>query len=1127
MVRLAAAEDNAADFARYQRQLTEVEPSDTNQVALIKGLLANDEADAALDALGAHVQAIVKTPGAWDELLPLLTQKALTGKAGDLLARELGGEKADARNRFTLALFQLTAGHLDEAKAALWDIFSLRSPHAAAPVKPPAPPAATPAEAYLVFYGDGGTPAEQRLADAVRARPAAQALLDPETNQGGQSLNSFFASAPVAATAGHPDPLDTTRDTALIYLAALALKQNAAGPFLAELDRRLAARDGSREDRLVAYASVDAAGPLLREIAAQAHAPEPDLDIFCAWQLYLLALTNEQANAAANNGGTPPEGQGKLTPAQIEVMGPLAEILFRRVTLERPEAAEVLDTTRIAFYNALGLKQKADEIQSAFLARIDEHASPNLLGEALDLLITGDLGAPERAQTRTLARALATGLARTHNVNLRQSALAVPAALLANTDGGAAKLTPADLGSLLADLMVLWYPAGPPPAPGTPVPAATSSGQPRQWVSSAALNLEGDFLPPVRYLDADISSAIEQVEGQLQQRANNNGGDGTALAKTLHDALARQAQALPEAQRFYPLLVSVYTDFSQGDAPAALTTAQALLATRPADVDLRLLTAIILARLDRTADAIALLQAAGEVHDPDAARYVQYGILTFAGLAEDKETARAAARRLAAMTVPPEERDELVEKLRELDLKAEADRLDQSVSAVATQAALRQRNGLPSHASVLDYDTLEQLQALEKDKNTAGALALVRNVLAALPATGQAADQGDAVAASALQTLDRLHKRDDFIAEARKQIASDPDSLALNYQLALLCGPRTGEEQKNPRLRYFSDKLPFWVRLTRDSDGQVSGAYSADGKRWVRLGHAPVALGAAPEAALAAVGWGNAAPGGEVRAESGEFSLRDPSEDPSAGETDAPPADKTVGATADSVAMKPDSAPSGSTPETLGGTLALRGSDNGQDTPDWDALPTVHQPLGAAQEMAVRVTAFAGPDARSRPAVAVMFRASLAPDAPFAAVLVGHDGGASFVSRLGPDASLPYWHKLATLRPKEARYTRLLASHLAEDGKWEEAATLYDSLFSRDPDEIISHYGEFATFYQHDVVRLANLLLNWQPGPANGRRGSPGGLYTDTARRCVAAHRDDLAVPLARRAAELNSALGN
>ena len=448
-MRLAASEENAAEFARYQRLLTEVEPSDLNQVELVKALLANDEADAALDALAAHVSAIVKVPGAWDELLPLLTQKALTGKAGDLLARELGGEKADPRNRFTLALFQMTAGHLDEAKSAWWDIFSMRLPHAAATAKPSAPPVALPDEAYLVFYGNGGTVAELRLADAVHARSSAQALLDPESAQGGQSLGTTLGAAPAAALAGQPDPLDTTRDAALVYLAAVAVKQNATEPFLAELDRRLAARDSSRQDRLVAYASVDATDPLLREIAAQARAPEPDLDIFCAGQLFSVASGNEQANAAASNGGAPAESPGKLTAAQIDAMGPLAEVLFRRVTLARPETTEVLDVVRIAFYTALGRKAQADEIQRGFLARINEHASATLLSEAVELLLASDLDAGQRAQMRTLARALAIQTNRTHNVNLRQGEMSFPAALLANTETGAVQAAASGLCRVL------------------------------------------------------------------------------------------------------------------------------------------------------------------------------------------------------------------------------------------------------------------------------------------------------------------------------------------------------------------------------------------------------------------------------------------------------------------------------------------------------------------------------------------------------------------------------------------------------------------------------------------------------------------------------------------------------
>ena len=207
------------------------------------------------------------------------------------------------------------------------------------------------------------------------------------------------------------------------------------------------------------------------------------------------------------------------------------------MTLARPETTEVLGVVRIAFYTALGRKAQADEIQRGFLARIDEHASATLLSEAVELLLASDLDAGQRAQMRTLARALAIQTNRTHNVNLRQGEMSFPAALLASTETGASRLPPADFAESLADLMVLWYPADPPPAPGTPVPTTTSAGQPRQWVANGMLNLDGDSLPPLRYLPEDMNSAIEQVENQLQQKAN--AGDASALST----ALTRRAGA--------------------------------------------------------------------------------------------------------------------------------------------------------------------------------------------------------------------------------------------------------------------------------------------------------------------------------------------------------------------------------------------------------------------------------------------------------------------------------------------------------------------------------------------------------------------------------------------------------
>ena len=118
LVRIAEDEQNTAEIARYQALLAEVEPSDQNKLALVSALLENNQADAGFNALRAHLASILKTPGAWDQLLPLLARNDLTAKAGDLLNAEMGGDHADVKARFTLALFQAVAGNVEQARAA-------------------------------------------------------------------------------------------------------------------------------------------------------------------------------------------------------------------------------------------------------------------------------------------------------------------------------------------------------------------------------------------------------------------------------------------------------------------------------------------------------------------------------------------------------------------------------------------------------------------------------------------------------------------------------------------------------------------------------------------------------------------------------------------------------------------------------------------------------------------------------------------------------------------------------------------------------------------------------------------------------------------------------------------------
>ena len=323
LVRIAEAEDNAAELARYQALLAEVEPSDQNRFTLVAALLANNQPEAGFNALRANLPAILKIPGAWDELLPLLARNELTLKTGDLLAAEMGGEHADIKARFTVALFQAVAGNLDQARASFWSIFDTKTGPAAVSLPAPSKTAGSAAggtaaatSLSMAIYGGDSIP-EQRYRAGEMTRRTAQMLLYPGGVAGfgrGRGLPAM-PSLP-SGLPNTPTATDTTRDAALLYLAALAVKDHTAAEFMAELDHHLAARDSSRADRLVADSLMEDVDSQVREIVAQVQNPEPGLDGLALSRAALIAYNNSAQFRRYSE--LPP-----LTAAQAAALAPL------------------------------------------------------------------------------------------------------------------------------------------------------------------------------------------------------------------------------------------------------------------------------------------------------------------------------------------------------------------------------------------------------------------------------------------------------------------------------------------------------------------------------------------------------------------------------------------------------------------------------------------------------------------------------------------------------------------------------------------------------------------------------------------------------------------------------------
>ena len=1091
LVRLSNEEQNTAEAARYQALLTEAEPSDQNKLALVEALFDNNQPTEGFNALQANLSAILKIPGAWNQLLPALAHHDLTTKAGELLTRETGGPDADLKSRFTLALFQAIAGDMVQAKTAFWTVFASKSP------RPPAPPAPTPpatSSSYAFSLYQGGGVAQRRYQEAMYTQNMAQNFLSNGGKNMGRSRN--FYSVGNSPQPGGPGAADTARDAALLYLAAIAVKENDAVPFLAELGRRLDARDSSREDRLVAWALVDAVEPFLQETAAQIRTPDPEMDVFCLSHLMQLASMNDPSQRQYY------QGRPVLTDAQATTMESLFETLVPRSTKNFPPGSSGMGTAmRYAFLKGLDRKDQAEALRHQALAELTGKTEPGSSESALQMLMEGPLPAPEQAQLKEVCRALAAAAAKPAagtpaSRNVGQSFYYYPL-MPWQQNSAASKLPPAEMAQVEADLLSLWYPAAPPPPSGS----ALGNSNPYGYRYSNGSPRDEGYLPPTRYLDIQHVRVLQQ----LAQYAQNQSEWLTLLGAQLD----RQATELPAPVQIYPRLMAAYLAAASGDKTRALTLAQALLAEQPDDNDLRLFTGLLLGRNDRPAEAVAVLNAITNARYGEAAVSVQQLLLLNAKAAKDTDNARRAALKLVSLRLIPEERAQLATDLRELGINDKADQVARAAVPTARSAS----SGRP--ASIFDYQTGNQLQTFVSSKNNDAALNLIRQVFAAMPPPANGNGE-DYVVSQAVSTLNQLGKTDQFIADAEKQLAKAPDSLSLNYQLAVLSqrDDQSWTKEKRPPGKHAA---PLWVRLTRGGDA-VTGWYSTDGERWQEIDHAVVPLGAAPLAALAAATSQKGAKAAPNVVVDHVALTPTPAADATAGSALPAPWQETI--------LPTDKEKENTVPPSLwqDGTFTLHAA--GWDLwGRYDDTRMVHRPLDEATEFVARVVSVEGPDGETK--AGVMWRADLTADSPYAAVIVLPGGGLTFQHRDRTNQSTEYWRKVVALQPKDPRYRRALARSLAGRGLRDEAVALFDALIAENPEEGLSHGDDLSTVYGTErMPELAERLLAWRPTNVNGMRSNPVYSYETVAEACATKHQFETVIALCRRGLELDAENG-
>jgi predicted Zn-dependent protease len=1010
MVRLATDEENRAEIARYQELLTEAEPSDANQCALIEALLENSQPEPAFVVLQRQYAAVGRMPGAWARLMPLLARQNLLGKLSELLAAQPGG-KSNLETRLQFAVVQAVEGQVEEARRLFWSVFALPSP----PPPPAVPEKPDPANETAPIYQV--TPLEQRYYTSHQTRQ----MVDRIFNANNYGSSNVFGFAPAKV-----DPVDAARDTAELYLAALAVKDGKVPEFLAELDRQLAARGSTAGERLLAYGIVQAKDQLMAEMRQQVRRETPDavLDRFCLGQFVTLVQMNRYANE-------------KLEFDKAEAAA-IYEALAARVVRSDKTPAWMWSVTGLYFYASLGMPEKVKALRRELLAKA-ELTNPEEAAMALGAAVSeGDL-----AKAKQICQIIAETARKNPTAIAAQRMQWLPASFGSNP-GEPMGLTPEGRAEIIAETLALWYPASV-PRPGL----GGSRGQNYYQGENP--------LPPTRHFDVQRMGLLANLATQFDSMAGaRQEGASSAGLPDLRRRLEDQTKTLPAAQRIFPRLVLIYFDAWSGKDDAAATAVQALLAEEPNDDDLRMLAGALYGRSKKYKEALeVLVQIPPRVGGANVE--VQKLLLAYAKLANDQDTARKAALRLVSLQLTSEERTNLAADLRSFGLGEKA-------AQVAKMASSLARSGNVS------YEKAQQLRKFVEGKKEDDALALARQMLGGDPAT--MVDQ-DYVVGEALGAFQTFGKLGDFIAETETALATTPDSLRLNFLLA-----RAAQLREAPNGAAITGpvvKLPCWLRLVREG-GKITGFHSADGETWTAVGNMTLGLSGEVSAGLVLVGrektMVTSADFFDVRLEPAGHGAPDGNND---GALPGPWTSRDIGRV-----EKPGAVAFAENVFKLragGGWIGF----------DADALRFVRQPLAGDGTLTARVTATG--DAAGFGEAGLMIRATDDPRSFSASLVVVPGKGVRFKYRFADGSAERYWRKVVELRPGEPKYQQMLARWLQRSGRNDEALALYTALMEKNPEGLIESIIEVIPLYR-SAKRLDELVAKasaWVP-PAKANR---------------------------------------
>ena len=722
LLHLAEQEGNTAAQARYYKALAEVEPSAANFAALAEALAESGDNPGAIQIMIAHQEDFLTDPVPWRMVFAKVQKQEAATSLNTALENALRQRPDDFNGRLTLAEMQIALNHLKNAQLNLWEIRKMPKPAQVSLTPTPNP--------SLNGYGPYGghfSATDLRIQHSYDYQQSFNQLINSQQSYGSyQGRRNYYRNgfSPGGTSSSLTAPtFEQTRDKALIYLAAIALRENKVKEFLADLESDLAAQNADRTERFICFSLVQSRDQLWQEIKLQADAPGGgvELDQLCLNQLpQFLGQPNQPSPEAAE-------------------AGVLMEKLTQRIAKKDPKQAFLATIMRYGLLTSYGSKEEAKKLLPGLMEKLDE-TDPTQLQYIYSIAIeTGDLEKASRSLKKIEEHSKGSKYL-LGNAFWMQSRLAQ------------AYLAQKDVKSAI-QLYVQCFTDSLPTQPGGTSPSLSQ-------FQSGNFFMGNRGIPQMpysnRYINDQRLSFLRQTYQALKQE--------NVLDATLE---AFSKAEVPSELQIYPHLACVYLNWFDNKKEAALKELLPILDSNPDD-ELRLLVAGMEGELDKIPTAIAQLDQI-TTRQGNVYKQAQQLMLQLAKQIKDTDNARKAALRLVSLRPPHDEIRQLLPDLKELGLTEKVEQIEKQITN--TGSRLKDLN-----------ERVQLMNSYLHDNKSEEGIAQAKLLLAMDPFSNTT--NGDYYRGNALNVLVRFKVLDDYIADLEKQSDAAPASARLCMLLA-------------------------------------------------------------------------------------------------------------------------------------------------------------------------------------------------------------------------------------------------------------------------------------------------------------------------------------------------------